>query len=459
MDLQQSSPWWIIALLTVSTLTESQITYRPGSSKKVSLIPNTFNVHTIPPAISPAKKQIAEPTVRPPTLRRAVVVKCHADSMEVVVQADLFDTGLLVDGRYLHLGSDSVSFGGTCGAVPSGEEEFTIQAHLMDCGTKLSSTNETIIYSNVLVYSPEPSSDGVLRLDGANIPVECHYAKRYAVDGIALRPTWIPYVSRATAEDIIDFNLRLMTDDWLFERGSQAYFVGYPIHLEVSVIMGNHISLRVYVDHCVATATADAEAALKYDFIDHHGCLSDAYLTSSSSRFLPRVQEDKLRFQLDAFKFYQEHDDLIYITCYVKAVPATLDASSQNRACSFIDNRWQSVDGNDQACRSCELSQRYKEPRPTEPPTTTTQPITWAAMTTQGNAAWSGPKQHQAGPFRFYPDRGQAHPVKPLPSSISAGVMKRGANSRAEWNKTTRLGPLVILPAKVFTTTVPTVPT
>lgn len=39
------------------------------------------------------------------------------------------------------------------------------------------STKEKIIYSNVLVYSPEASSDGLLRLDGATIPVECHYEK------------------------------------------------------------------------------------------------------------------------------------------------------------------------------------------------------------------------------------------------------------------------------------------
>lgn len=41
----------------------------------------------------------------------------------------------------------------------------------------MQSTKEKIIYSNVLVYSPEPSSDALLRLDGAAIPVECHYEK------------------------------------------------------------------------------------------------------------------------------------------------------------------------------------------------------------------------------------------------------------------------------------------
>ena len=58
--------------------------------------------------------------------------------MEVVVQADLFDTGLHVDGRHLRLGSDTAAEYSACSAAPSGEAEFTIRAQLMDCGTKLS---------------------------------------------------------------------------------------------------------------------------------------------------------------------------------------------------------------------------------------------------------------------------------------------------------------------------------
>ena len=53
------------------------------------------------------------------------------------MQADMFDSGLQVDGRHLRLGSDSVTVGGACGAVPSGEEEFTIRVQLNNCGTKL----------------------------------------------------------------------------------------------------------------------------------------------------------------------------------------------------------------------------------------------------------------------------------------------------------------------------------
>ncbi|XP_040911471.1 zona pellucida sperm-binding protein 3-like [Toxotes jaculatrix] len=434
-NLQRTVSWWIVVLMSVSTLADSRLVYKRGSS----VVP-TRTHGNIQPKVSAVKQQ--QNAVRP----RPVVVKCHSDSMEVVVQADMFDIGLQVDGKHLRLGSDPVLEESACRAFPSGQAEFTIRAHLTDCGTKLSSTKEKIIYSNVLVYSPESSSDGLLRLDGATISVECHYEKKYAVDSISLHPTWVPFVSRTSAEDQIDFKLQLMTDDWKFEKGSYSYFLGDPINFEVSAIIGNHMPLRVYVDHCVATATPDADATLRYDFIEHYGCLTDAYLTNSSSHFLPRAEEHKLRFRLDAFRFYQESSNEVYITCYVKAVPVMLTVSSQNRACSLIENRWRSVDGNDQACRSCDFSHRAEEPPSTEPPTTTISTKAWSAIISKESSVQNKPKQHPTSYIRFRPDQS----LHDKPHQSSARLMKRRTDSKAE--KTMQLGPLIILPSSKILT-------
>ncbi|XP_062285039.1 zona pellucida sperm-binding protein 3-like [Scomber scombrus] len=434
-NLQRACAWLIIVLLSVCKLTESRLGYSRGSiSAENSHIPT----RTIQPELSAAEKKQQSPQLS--AQPRPVVVQCHPDSMEVVVQADLFENGLLVDGKQLRLGSDLVREGHSCGAVPSGEAEFTLQAHLTDCGTKLSSTIEKIIYSTVLVYSPEPSSDGLLRLDGATIPLECHYDKRYGVDGISLHPNWVPFISTATAEDQTDFSLQLMTEDWQFERGSHAYFLGDPIHFQVSVIMGNHMPLRVYVNHCVATATPDAKATLRYGFIEHYGCLADAYLTNSSSHFLPRAAEHTLRFQLDAFRFDQEPSNQVYITCYLKAVPVASAVSSQNRACSFIGNRWLSVDGNDHVCRSCDNSHRVEEPPSTEPPKTTVSTKAWLDMTSQESFVQSNAKHPSATFVRFRPGMHQSQHYKPQQSP--AGLMKREADYKVE--RTVQLGPLIV---------------
>ncbi|TNN23150.1 hypothetical protein EYF80_066732 [Liparis tanakae] len=38
-------------------------------------------------------------------------------------------------------------------------------------------TEDTLVYTNVLVYSPVASPDGVVRMDEAVIPIECQYER------------------------------------------------------------------------------------------------------------------------------------------------------------------------------------------------------------------------------------------------------------------------------------------
>ncbi|KAK7945661.1 hypothetical protein WMY93_001389 [Mugilogobius chulae] len=372
-----------VNILVLLTLTKSQVQTNGADLPQSVLIPN----HQ-----SGRPRASAQPV-------RAVVVRCHPDSWEVVVQADLFSTGLMVERSHLHLGVEGQKDPHACTAVPSGPSEFTIWAHLMDCGTvKHPPSEENIVYSNVLVYAPKPSSDGLLRLDGVKIPVECHYNKFYSVNSFSLIPTWAPFVLRTSTESQVDFSLKLMTGDWQFERNSHVYYVGDPIYFEASTILGNHKPLRVFVDHCVATVSRDTQTALRYDFIDHYGCLADAYLTNSSAHFLSRAEDRRIKFQLDAFRFYQENTNQIYITCQLTAIPTLAKpVKSKHRACSLIANkyvtlvlykvcliisgllslhnvflyRWRSADGNDEDCRSCGIPYPVKETFTATSPTTT----------------------------------------------------------------------------------------
>ncbi|XP_041752899.2 zona pellucida sperm-binding protein 3 isoform X1 [Coregonus clupeaformis] len=417
MELLQKSPWWAATLLTISVLADCYQSFNPRG----------YGYKDVSQAQS--VKQSAEPT-RPTT----VLVKCHEDSLEVVVKADLFDMGILVDGSDLHLGSNSMRSKGvedSCSAVPTREAEFSIFAHLTACGTELAFTEKELVYSNILSYSPAPSS-GVVRLDSAVIPVECHYGKRYAVDSAALVPIWIPFASTSTAEDHLQFSLRLITKDWPSERGSNAYFLGETIHLEAAVAMSNHMPLRVYVDHCVATATPDADSNPRHNFIEFYGCLTDAQLTGSNSRYMPRIQDDKLHIMLDAFRFYQDDANMIFITCHLKAVPTMFAVNSKSRACSFIENRWRSADGNDQACRSCAVSKRFEEP---------TAPMTTTNTTT--------PKLNPSS-FRVRPGqrREQLQKVEPRSKKPYSGVWRRGTDTTEEWSQTTILGPLIVVPTQ-----------
>lgn len=124
-------PWWFIVFCSVSTLAGSQLSYNRGSSATELKTPvGTYG------RIQPQQQQ--QKSTELSELPRRVAVKCHPDTMEVVVPADLFSTGLELDGEHLRLGSNFWTEDGDCGAVPSGEDEFTLLTWLTGCGTELS---------------------------------------------------------------------------------------------------------------------------------------------------------------------------------------------------------------------------------------------------------------------------------------------------------------------------------
>ncbi|XP_071060300.1 zona pellucida sperm-binding protein 3-like isoform X2 [Pseudochaenichthys georgianus] len=72
-----------------------------------------------------------------------------------------------------------------------------------------------------------------------------------------------------------------------------------------------------------------------------------ALLTLSfRSQFLARTQDDKLHMSIDAFRFYNEDRGELYITCHLYAVPIN-STDATTKACTFVNGRWQSADGND----------------------------------------------------------------------------------------------------------------
>lgn len=38
-------------------------------------------------------------------------------------------------------------------------------------------TEDALVYTNLLIYTPVPSPYGVIRMDEAIIPIECHYRR------------------------------------------------------------------------------------------------------------------------------------------------------------------------------------------------------------------------------------------------------------------------------------------
>lgn len=297
-------------------------------------------------------KQAKDSPWRPYTRVKTVAVFCHENIMEIKIKTDLFDVGLPVDPTELRLGIDT-QLVPSCKVVAFSSNAYIIAADLTDCGTQHWITDESLIYTNLLIFSPQPSLDGVIRFEEAIVPIECYYSRKFDVNSNPIRPTWIPYSSTQSAVEDLQFSLKLMTSDWSSERASAVYFLGDIINMEASVLEKHHANLHVFFESCVATVTPDINSVPRYTFIENHGCFVDGQLTGSKSSFLPRIQNNKLQLQLDTFNFYKEKRPQIYITCTLQAYPVMDVVNLIHKACSFIDGSWSSADGGDWACYTC----------------------------------------------------------------------------------------------------------
>ncbi|KAL7375378.1 hypothetical protein ABVT39_016352 [Epinephelus coioides] len=216
---------------------------------------------------------------------KTFAVKCHEDSMEVVMKAYLFDPGRPVEPTHLRLGSVRAA-GNHCTAKESGNGELVIRAALTECGSRVMFTRSSVLYNNFLLYSPPPPSPGdVMQAVAAAVPVQCEYDRRYTVSSKALKPTWSPPISIQSAHLDLDFHLRLMTNDWSSKRRSSVYFLGDVMNIEAS-LDHPHLPLRLYADSCVATLTSDVTSYPRYAFIDHQGFL---FLLCSSAADAPEL--------------------------------------------------------------------------------------------------------------------------------------------------------------------------
>uniref|UniRef100_A0A8C3CHS5 Zona pellucida sperm-binding protein 3 n=1 Tax=Cairina moschata TaxID=8855 RepID=A0A8C3CHS5_CAIMO len=283
-----------------------------------------------------------------------VAVQCQEAQVVLTVHRDLFGTGRLVRAGDLTLG--------TAGCSPmaqnAAENVVTFVAGLHECGSTLQMTPDSLIYKTSLFYKPTPAGNTVIvRTSPAVVPIECHYPRRSNVSSNAVRPTWAPFHSTLSAEEKLVFSLRLMSDDWSSERLSNGFQLGESLHLQADVVPGGHVPLRLFVEDCVATLSADRSSLPRYALIDLSGCLVDGRADDSTSAFVsPRPRQETLQFVVDAFKFAGDDRNLIYITCHLKVSPADQAPNPMNKACSFnkASSLWAPVEGTGDICSCCE---------------------------------------------------------------------------------------------------------
>uniref|UniRef100_A0A8C2Z1C0 Zona pellucida sperm-binding protein 3 n=1 Tax=Cyclopterus lumpus TaxID=8103 RepID=A0A8C2Z1C0_CYCLU len=271
-----------------------------------------------------------------PVAAASVAAECRESTVHVEVKKDMFGIGQIINNPDLTLGN--------CGAVAedTAAQVLIFEAELQNCLSSLAMTEDSLIYTFTMNYVPQAlGGSPVVRTNQAAVIVECHYPRYHNVSSLALDPQWIPFSAVKMAEEFLYFTLKLMTDNWQYERPSYQYFLGDTINFEAVVKQYFHVPLRIYVDSCVATLAPDVSSNPRYAFIDNYGCLLDARLTGSDSKFMLRSADNKLQFQLEAFRFQNVDTGLLYITCHLKARAASSIIDSEHRACSWNNGQSQ----------------------------------------------------------------------------------------------------------------------
>ncbi|XP_051781267.1 zona pellucida sperm-binding protein 3-like isoform X3 [Erpetoichthys calabaricus] len=284
---------------------------------------------------------------------QTVSAVCTESEVIVTINPDLFGTRHPVQASDLTLGGCGVT------SQVSTPPAFVIEGLLQGCGGILTMSADEMVYSFTLDYSPSPIPGiPIVRSNPAVVQIECHYPRYQNVSSNAFNPTWVPYTSTKSAEDILGFSLIIMNSDWSGPSSSKTFYLGDLISLQASVDNTNQAPLRLFVDHCVAASATDGSAP-SYTFIGLHGCFIDGKTTNSNSHFVtPRVNSSILQFELDAFRFYGVATSSIFITCTLKVTLASQATDSLNKACSYVPglSQWTSVDGSDQVCSCCDTN-------------------------------------------------------------------------------------------------------
>ncbi|XP_059846876.1 zona pellucida sperm-binding protein 3-like [Hypanus sabinus] len=240
--------------------------------------------------------------VQSESLLNTVTVQCGERNILVRVDTDLFGTKHLVKAADLTLGTAG------CRPMAIFSQNHTIffDYGLHECGSELQMAEDFLVYSMHLEHGPQTPGRWSDYSCSLIFPMPSYPSRKAKVSSNPIHPTWMPFSSTRSGEGQLSFSLRLMTDDWLTECASSTYYLGELIHIEASVSMVNHLPLKLHIDRCVATLSLDKDSTPRYNIIDHHGCLLDSATEDAFSTFVLAGADrevDKLRFDLDAFRF------------------------------------------------------------------------------------------------------------------------------------------------------------
>nr|WDY35402.1 LG24G003870-2 protein [Siniperca chuatsi] len=125
-----------------------------------------------PPVKQESKVQVFEQRV--PVPASSVAVRCGEGEVTVAVNQNFLGNGQSIRPSDLTLGG--------CAALGTTDHILQFQTELQGCGSTVMMTEEALIYSFSLMYSPTPIGNTfILKTNPAEVVIKCHYRRGLAV--------------------------------------------------------------------------------------------------------------------------------------------------------------------------------------------------------------------------------------------------------------------------------------
>ncbi|KAG8596606.1 hypothetical protein GDO81_001985 [Engystomops pustulosus] len=271
---------------------------------------------------------------------RTVFYQCNATFISVAVRRDPQDNRIMLDPKSLTLGRCPVS------STTALLGFLVFEYRLYDCGFSRMFFGNAVKFFTELVYSPDAA---------ANVFPQPFREQISCISSIHLNPSPLETTVevKVSGAGQLNFSYQVMTADFSRPLDVKEFLLGSPIFLSISVLTGNHLPLRLFVDECIVASTEDLNTSKqRYTLIDNHGCFVDGKV--ASSRFLEPLLLDTVRMTFQALKFVDSNEQ-IYLHC--KLMVWDPKAVNGLKACSYLSdiNGWQLLgDPQSDLCRCCD---------------------------------------------------------------------------------------------------------
>ncbi|XP_052002490.1 zona pellucida glycoprotein 3d tandem duplicate 1 [Xyrauchen texanus] len=240
---------------------------------------------------------------------------------------------------------------GTCSVSRTDKKHLYFHYDLNECGGSLKMMNGQIVYSNIVLYTPEPQGI-VIRAVPLALNIQCSYNRFHYSYKIGFLPVVKEPMFHKTFESRVKFSLFVCNEHWekLGENG--RFVLGEPMYFEASAAHTSKDEM-LFIDSCYVTASNAPSSTSRHHVIRNFGCMEDSRRQGSLSRFLLR-QSNILRFSVDAFLLPQVTDMNYYLHCTVSVHNVTTSATAKSCTYNKAERRWEEIYTDASVCACCD---------------------------------------------------------------------------------------------------------